>query len=57
MSLFDDFLESTEATAAEARSALDLNKHEQHADDASRPAIKSAKVHTLLAAEVVKISC
>lgn len=46
MSLFDDFLESTEATAAEARSTLDLNKHEQHVDDISKPT-KSAKVATV----------
>jgi hypothetical protein len=43
MSLFDDFLESTEVTAVESRSTLDLGKHEQHADDISKPA-KSAKV-------------
>lgn len=47
MSLFDDFLESTEASAAEARSTVALNKHEQHANNASRPA-KSAKVRWLL---------
>ncbi|KAL7317653.1 tethering complex subunit [Mucor circinelloides] len=44
MSLFDDFLESTEATA-EARSTLDLNKHEQHVDDSRKP-LKSAKRET-----------
>lgn len=42
MSLFDDFLESTEATT-NARSTIDLNKNEQHLDDINRP-LKTSKV-------------
>ena len=42
MSLFDDFLESTEATT-DARSTIDLNKNEQHLDDINRP-LKTSKV-------------
>jgi hypothetical protein len=42
MSLFDDFLESTEATA-DTRSTIDLNKNEQHLDDINKP-LKTSKV-------------
>ncbi|KAG2207051.1 hypothetical protein INT46_009184 [Mucor plumbeus] len=44
MSLFDDFLESTEATA-DTRSTIDLNKNEQHLDDINKP-LKTSKRET-----------